>query len=189
MSNILEAMQHAVIKEAASAGIADSLALIRARQGLERLARAGAFAFIVMYAYACETWGASGNWQLISVAIGAGLIALTIPAISDYAAGSPADRDNVKTNADALGYHVHHAAGLLIAPYKAKKWGRLALMWLVASLISAPISLLLSTILTLGPGAWSFFVLAVAAIIVSSKRVRTLKKRERALLNHVNTMT
>ena len=189
MSNILEDLQSAVIKEAAQSGIADSLALIRARAGLERLARAGAFAFIVIYAYAVSAWGASGNWQMISIAVGAGLVALTIPAISDYAANSPADRDNVKTNADLAGYWTHYAAGLLIAPYKTKKWGKLAIAWFFAALASGPIALLLSTILTLGPGNWTFFVLAIAAMLVSSKRIRTLKKRERALLNHVSTMT
>lgn len=188
MSNILEDMQSAVIKEAAQAGIADSLALIRARAGLERLARRGAFAFIIIYAYAVSVWGSSPNWPMISITVGAGLIALTIPAISDYAAGSPADRDNVQTNADAMGYHLHHAAGLLIAPYRSKKWARLTLTWVVAALISGPIALLLAFLIKFA-GNGGFFVLAVIAMLVSTKRIRTLKKRERALLNHVSTMT
>ena len=188
MSNILEDMQQSVIKEAAQSGIADSLALIRARAGLERLARRGAFAFIIIYAYAVSVWGSSPNWPMISIAVGAGLVALTIPAISDYAANSPADMDNVKNNAEAMVYHLHHAAGLLIAPYQAKRWGRLALVWFVASLIGGPVALLLAFLIRFA-GNWAFFVLAAIAMLVSSKRIRTLKKRERALLNHVNTMT
>lgn len=188
MSNILEDMQHAAIKEAAQSGIADSLTLIRARAGLERLARRGAFAFIVIYAYAVSVWGSSPNWPMLSVMVGAGLVALTIPAISDYAANSPADRDNVETNADLAGYWTHYAAGLLIAPYKTKKWGKLAIAWFFAALASGPVALLLAFLIRFA-GSWAFFVLAVIAMLVSTKRIRTLKKRERALLNHVSTMT
>ena len=193
MSNILEDIQSAVIKEAAQSGIADSLALIRAQLGIEKIARWWSLWSLALCVICAAIWGDTNRVWEGSAGWHTGITWAAIFSCAAFFAGAPlvlADAAMDVEQGEVDHYALLRArARPFTDAYTSKKWDVLVRRWLPAGGLAWAGGMLLVGAVGQVVGAVPFVALPIAGVAVITKRIRTLKKRERALLNHVNIMT
>ena len=179
MSNILEDMQSAVIKEAASGKIAQSRGIVAARRSYAMQSLAGA---TVVTGLMVISAGTPGCWISASL-----LMPATFSAVIELGLAGDGERDAERGG--GLGYTLDYVLSrvcrwALNAKLSGRRWKAIGRWW-AAFAVAVPFFAVIAGLLLLlrvAVGAdWPLIAIGVVAMVTSAKRVRTLSALVRAI--------